>query len=397
MRRPARRARRTSARIYTSLVTNAQIDRLPRLASITGLRWWAAFAVFFFHFRNLAPLPEPLSVFAPFGNLGVTFFFVLSGFVLTWSWNPATTLRTFYWRRFARIYPLAMVTLVLAIPVFYSFAPDPEQPWVKPVNIGILVLCVLLLQGWSRSPEIMFAGNPAAWTLTSEMFFYALHPWISRGLRRLAVHGALIAAVIVITVALVVRAYATAEPNSWIAGLPWPILRIYEFLFGMCLAWAFRRGWRPRTPVYVAYLLLILWAVTLLVLPRVDALAPIAAIFSPFALEGSAVVCGLLIVTSAARELRGTKGWSGTRPVVALGEWSYAFYLIHATILYTALALFGHQHGGWTSVAWLVGTLALSIVAAAALHLWVERPMEKRMRAWDDRRRVSSPDPAARR
>lgn len=333
-------------------------------------------------------MPAPLSVFAPFGNLGVTFFFVLSGFVLTWSWNPETTLRTFYWRRFARIYPLSLVTLLLAIPVFYSFTPDPDQYWVKPVDLGILVLCVLLLQGWSRTPEVLFAGNPAAWTLTSEMFFYALHPWISRTLRRIAVRGALITAAVVIVVALAVRAYIVAEPVSWVAGLPWPILRLYEFVFGMCLAWAFRRGWRPRIPVYVAYLLLGLWAVTLLVLPHLEPFAPIAAAIRPFSLEGTAIVCGLLILTSAAREMRGTKGWAGARPIVVLGEWSYAFYLIHATILYTALSLFGYQRGGWTAVGWLLGTLTLSILAAAALHMWVERPLESRMRAWDDRRRV---------
>lgn len=359
---------------------------MPRLASITGLRWWAAFAVFFFHFRNLAPLPGPLAVFAPFGNLGVTFFFVLSGFVLTWSWNPATTTRTFYWRRFARIYPLHVVTLLAAIPVFYSLSPDPAQPWVKPLDAGILLLCLLLLQGWSRDPAVLFAGNPASWTLTAEVFFYALHPWVTRPLRRLNVRGALVAAGIVIACALLIRWWITADSSSVVAGLPWPVLRVYEFLFGMCLAWAFRRGWRPRIPLVVPYALLALWAVALLVSPRYDATAWMAGFVGPYALEGTALLCGILIAATAAREMRGTKGWSGTSAIVTLGEWSYAFYLIHATILYAALAIFGRQHGGWTSVAWMIGSLAVAVAVAGALHVWIERPVEKRMRAWDDRR-----------
>lgn len=97
---------------------------MQRLDAITGLRWWAAFAVFLFHVRNIVPLPGPVAEVAQFGYLGVAFFFVLSGFVLTWSWRPDVDKRTFYWRRFARIYPLNVVTLLLAIPVFYSFAPD---------------------------------------------------------------------------------------------------------------------------------------------------------------------------------------------------------------------------------------------------------------------------------
>lgn len=69
-------------------------------------------------------------------------------------------MRNFYWRRFARIYPAHFVALLLAIPVFYSFAPDPAEWWVKSFSIGILLLSVLLIQGWFSDPAIMFSGNP---------------------------------------------------------------------------------------------------------------------------------------------------------------------------------------------------------------------------------------------
>lgn len=72
----------------------------PRLDSLTGLRWWAAFGVFLYHMQNFAPVPV-LSQFAPYGNSGVAFFFVLSGFVLSYSAKETTTTRNFYWRRFA--------------------------------------------------------------------------------------------------------------------------------------------------------------------------------------------------------------------------------------------------------------------------------------------------------
>ena len=80
--------------------------RLPRVESLTGLRWWAAFFVFSHHMTNLAPLP--IYKFLKYGTSGVTFFFVLSGFVLTWSAQPGTKIRTFYRRRFARIWPAAL-------------------------------------------------------------------------------------------------------------------------------------------------------------------------------------------------------------------------------------------------------------------------------------------------
>lgn len=194
--------------------------RSPRLDSLTSLRWWAALAVFFFHIRNLVPLPGPISEIARFGNFGVAFFFVLSGFVLTWSWRQNVGIGTFYWRRVARIYPLHLVTLLIAIPVFYSVSPDPSQTWVKPFDIAVLVLCLLLLQGWSRDPAILFAGNPAAWTLTAEMFFYAMHPFITRVLRYLDSSRALWAAASVLVASVVARTLMLTDPTGWLAGLP---------------------------------------------------------------------------------------------------------------------------------------------------------------------------------
>lgn len=368
-------------------MTDATLPKMPRLDAITGLRWWAAFAVFVFHFPNLAPLPSGVALFSPLGNLGVTFFFVLSGFVLTWSWRASTSKRTFYWRRFARIYPLQIVTLLCAIPVFYSFNPDPAHTWVKPFDFGILLLCVLLLQGWSRDPAILFAGNPAAWTLTAEVFFYALHPFFLMAIRRVAVRGALIAAASVIAFAGATRLFIVAQPESWVAALPWPVLRLNEFALGVCLAWAFRRGWQPRIPLWIPVVLLVAWLTALAALPLAPAAGPVYGAVAPYVSEVTAALCALLIVATAAREMAGRARISRARPIVVLGEWSYAFYLIHATLIYGARELFGYQPGGWIGAGWFVVLLAASIAAAAALHIWIERPAERRMRAWEIARR----------
>ena len=101
-----------------------------RLDSLTGLRWWAAFAVFCYHMMSFAPVPG-LGAVARFGNHGVAFFFLLSGFVLTWSAGiSGTAVANFYWRRLARIYPAHVLALLVAIPVFYSVTsvtPDPSR------------------------------------------------------------------------------------------------------------------------------------------------------------------------------------------------------------------------------------------------------------------------------
>lgn len=371
-----------------AVMTDDAATTPPRLDAITGLRWWAAFAVYVYHFPNLAPLPQEVAMFSHFGNLGVTFFFVLSGFVLTWSMRPSTTKRTFYWRRFARIYPLHLVTLLCAVPVFYSFRPDPAEWWVKPFDVGVLLLCVLLLQGWSRDPVILFAGNPASWTLTVEAFFYALHPYFAKVIRRVTVRGSLIIAGGVLALTAATRTFIVAQPDTWLAGLPWPVLRLPEFVLGICLAWAVREGWRPRIPFWLPLALLAAWVSALALLPATPA-APVAGAVSPYVGEVTAALCAMLIVTTALRDLEGRGRLSRARPIVLLGEWSYAFYLIHATLIYAALGLFGPQPGGWRAAAWFAALLVASIAAAAVLHAWIERPAERRLRAWESDRRAT--------
>lgn len=358
-----------------------------RLDALTGLRWWAAFAVFLFHVRNIVPVPTPLAEVAQFGYLGVAFFFVLSGFVLTWSWRPEVDKRTFYWRRFSRIYPLHVVTLLIAIPVFYSFSPDPEHTWVKPFDTALLILCLLLLQGWSRDPVVLFAGNPASWTLTAEAFFYSLHPFISMLLRRLTMVGAIIAAGGVAAFALGTRVFIELSPGSAIAGLPWPILRLNEFVLGMCLAWAFRRGWLPRIPLVIPVVLLVAWFGVLAALPDQQETLALYGAVAPYTNEVATVLCALLIIAVASIDLRGRSRVMNRRALVALGEWSFAFYLIHATIIYAAVDLFGKQPGGWSGLLWVAGLLTVSIVAAWALHVYIEAPVERMLRNWQNRRR----------
>lgn len=357
--------------------------RGPRLDSLTGLRWWAAFAVFAHHMTNLAPLPirEELR----FGNYGVMFFFVLSGFVLTWSASRQVSAHTFWVRRFARIYPAHFVALLVAIPVFYSFSPDPAQSWVKPVDVGILLLSVFLIQAWWRAPAILFSGNPAAWTLTCEAFFYSLHPLLNRGLRVLRLRGTFIAALAVVAIAFLWRALSVAWPDVF-SGLPLPITRLNEFAIGMCAAHAMRIGWRPRVKPIAVYLLGGAFFAWLILSPRFGYAGGFGDFLRVTTNEWLIILCVLLIFTVAARDVRGGRSLLRWKPLVKLGDWSYSFYLMHATVIYAVRSVVGVQPNSWSNLLWYLGMLVVSIVAAAALHLLVEKPCERFLRsAWDRR------------
>jgi peptidoglycan/LPS O-acetylase OafA/YrhL len=362
---------------------------MPRVDSLTGLRWWAAFAVFAFHMKNLAPLPVERML--ELGNYGVAFFFILSGFVLAWSAAPGVGALTFYGRRFARIYPAYLAALLLAIPVFVTITDDPTRPWAHATGVGVLLLGVLLLQGWSREPAVLFSGNPVAWTLSVEAFFYATFPFAARAVFAVRARGALLVAAGTVAVLVAVRIATVTAPDSWIAQAPWPLLRLPEFILGMALAWAMRAGWRPRTPRVVLLAALASAALFWYVAPGIAAFDAVR----PFVTEVIVVLFALLIAAYARSDAEGLRSMQRHPLMVGLGEVSYAFYLVHSTVVYGVLIVVGVRPPSWSNAAWYAGVLLLSLALAWALHRWVERPLERRIRTRLDARarQRAAPDP----
>ncbi|MEV8376976.1 acyltransferase [Kribbella sp. NPDC056861] len=352
--------------------------RLPRVESLTGLRWWAAFFVFTHHMTNLAPLP--IYKFLKFGTSGVTFFFVLSGFVLTWSAQPHTKVGTFYRRRFARIWPAHAVALLLAVFVFYRINPDPTMSWIKPFDIGVLLLSLVLLHGWSNDPTVLYAGNPASWTLSVEMFFYAYFPFVWRATQRLKLAGGLILCVAVVVVGAAYKLLLFHYPDT-LPILPQPVFHSVAFLFGIGLAIALRSGWRPWIPFPVAFAVFAVGIYTLYYSGIHAKTFPLATTMGLTQKEILTVLYGLLILAVASRDMRGGRSLLRSKPLVALGQWSYSFYLVHATILYAIREFHGVAGPiGWSNLTWYAGVLALSIAASALLYKCVEHPLEKRLR-----------------
>ena len=146
--------------------------------ALTGLRCFAAINIVLFHFSN----PNWFGPLAPVVNAGyasVSFFILLSGFVLGYNYNAkarAGELNNvrFYEARFTRLYPIYLLSLILAwrmVPLEWG-AHTHAMFWTG------MVLSPLLLQGWI--PEIATFLNTPAWTMSAESFYYVLFPWMAR-------------------------------------------------------------------------------------------------------------------------------------------------------------------------------------------------------------------------
>jgi peptidoglycan/LPS O-acetylase OafA/YrhL len=356
-------------------------DLPQRLDSLTGLRFFAAWLVVVHHFSNFATLPY-IWRYTGFGATGVTFFFVLSGFVLTWSFVPSDTPPRFYWRRFARIVPLHLVTTALALPVFYSWRDVPYD-W------SAIALSFLLLHAWVPTATTYFAGNPASWSLSCEMFFYALHPFFVRRALAAKLLAVGIAAAVVLAAVFIVARWSpdwfSLRIVGWLLYIS-PLFRVGEFVLGVLLAAAMRRGFRVPIGIIPGAVLVALW----FHLEYVFAPAHFSMTLRILVSQGTYVVLPLLyacvIAAAAQLDFDAARSWLRTKPMVLLGQWSYALYLVHATIVYALIDSIGvRSYSAVRNVAWLGIVTALAVAASAALYTVVEHPVEQRLRNWQKR------------
>lgn len=340
------------------------------LPSLTGFRFVAALAVFGCH--AMLSLPDSparngLSHVFSQGFVGVSFFFVLGGFILAWTHEPDDTTGRFYRRRAARVLPAYWVALVVAVTIDAAFGWGQSAVQILP--------SVAAAQAFFPDQQVHFAGNTVGWSLSAEVFFYALFPLLLVVMRSRPARSVLL--VVAVLAIFVVPALLPGSDEStrgyWIIGVL-PVQRLAEFVLGMGLAQLMRTGWRMPVGLRAA---LALAAVAYL---AVD-VAPVS-----FSYVAVTVIPLLVLIGAAAQsDLDGAPSLLRHPVMIRLGEWSYSFYLVHLVVLRLVLEL-SRRAGlpvtddvGVAAVV-VVGCLPLSIAVAAALHHAVERPLERRLR-----------------
>ncbi len=354
--------------------------RPTRLYRLTGLRVFAALAVVLVHVGYHFSSSNTVDVAEAYGYTGVTFFYLLSGFVLTWS-RPAAGPRRFWWSRFSRIWPL---TVLLTVFAFTVVAAQERIP-------GTLgqVANLLLLQAWWPKGDWYFGGNGVSWSLSCEMFFYLLFPLLIIPIRRLRWRGLGLAAAMVLTVqvgAPVVAALLGVPGNVyfWLFFV-FPPYRLLEFILGMLLARAVLLGLKLRWPRAAS--LLALAALGLVAFACTDYTVSTGQYLDrPFVALAVIPWLAVLLLAASTQDLRHVSSWLRSGLLVALGESSFALYLVHKP-----LYLFTSSFGWWRNTGHLLATgrlilfIALALGTAAALHYWLEGPLDRLLRSLPDR------------
>jgi peptidoglycan/LPS O-acetylase OafA/YrhL len=374
--------------------------------ALTGIRAIAAYMVFFHHFnpfeiRNpTSPkLPQTAAVdyllhFVEQWHIGVTIFFVLSGFLIasrymdriqpSWHW-----LRFYLQNRFARIYPVYFLVSAIYFAFWFGnilgYKPiSTTGPLISlPEKVLAVLLNITLVRAYFLS--FLFVGAPAAWSLTIEESFYLLAPFLLLGVKNRPVRLLFYPAMLLGIGATAVVAVSFSP--VWLFGfmksmqfmLNWTFFgRSTEFIIGIGLAYLVkhtaaqqaRASW--RTYVGILWVLGCLVAITSAeyVHPRIVGTNTYEAIFLNNVVLPIGIAC---LFWGLTKEQTLIRAFLESKLLSVLGKSSYAFYMIHGGVLYLTLLHFGLTNLG--------AHFLLTIVLSLTIFYVIEEPLHKRLRA----------------
>jgi peptidoglycan/LPS O-acetylase OafA/YrhL len=308
-------------------------------------------------------LPGPLLAMIRGGYLAVQTFFILSGFVLARTYANATwnrrSLGRFFTARFARIYPVYLVSLIVLSPFIIEMLLAPV--WTSAQRSNLLTNYLFVLQGWAGSLGV--GWNTPAWSLSCEFFFYLWFPVLFVALRK--------ARWTAISVAMAVSIVMPIALDH--AGVPWswkPIYHLADFVAGIAAARIFAlmkvsRGWLNRG--YWLYIPAAVLGTWLIIHPlwTQGGLADLNTYLRPL---NVALLVGFAL----------SGGWMArilsTGLADFLGKASYSMYVLHVPILWWYGRYYVHGRLQPSRPFAAVIYLALVIAISGLVFKWLESP-----------------------
>lgn len=402
------------------------VARLPMLPSLSGIRFWAALQVTAYHAvivfyvaaRDGSTEAPRFAAWCTEGAalcerhwwvkgilvgscIVMSFFFTLSGFVMSYTSLTVDncsnfSLRNFIAGRTGRLYPVHLLGLLMYLPFFLMAVRAHHVS--TPYAWGIVASTLTMTQSWN--PDMTAAWNPPAWSLSCELLFYVLFPFLLPKLDGWP-RGRLVAAFVGLWLISLVApiAYLLLDPDGigfgdWLSDATWfnvvkhnPLVRLPEILGGMMLARLFvyrrmaeRSG--EKQPFSGAWLS-VPCALALIAIMVFAESFPYPLLHGGLILP---VMAGLIYGLALGG---GPIDWLFSRRwMVFLGDSCYALYILHSTIvgLMTALVIFvldiEKRPDPPGVISFVIQTTVVSLVIGILAHVFYEEPLSKRVRRW---------------
>jgi peptidoglycan/LPS O-acetylase OafA/YrhL len=396
-------------------------EQAPLLTPLNGVRFFAVFHIFLFHmwavkhpdspgegppaqfaevFGVLNHLPWWLDRFLAHGYVSTTFFFALSGFILSYLyWSPsgelATTKRRFWWARLSRVYPAHLIALAItSLLMLPRFVFDPLAPSI-PLAAASLVATTTLTQAWF--PPLVPIWAWPTWALSALVFLYLIMPWLMSTLARLtrkqmwAVLAALPVVSLVPTLLgiALVPDFATASLNLKTFIGSTPLFWVPTFVAGMLLSRLlgisrFEQKWRDERKSWLA-----LGDLAFLGLVAVCLLEP-HPVWRHVLRHGLLLPLYLLVIRDFALG-KGLFARAFSLPGMDFfGQTSFSIFIWQGFLTAVGFIVAFVSPAAVAASFW-ISTIGLIVVATISTY-WLEKPLAKRLRKrFDAREKAAKP------
>ncbi len=373
--------------------------RRPALPALTGLRTLLALTILLFHFTpaGLTWERHPWVTLYPIINIGyvfVSFFFLISGFILSYNYadRPEPMDAADFWMaRMSRLYPVYLLTMAVSIPMLMT-------EWAVRSRMDFwegAVATPLLLQGFF--PHLATFWNTVSWTLSCEVVLYVAFPWLLKmhwpksaaqllGL----VIGLWLLGMVPHTLYMIFnpdhfgKAADRYSDGTWINLLKFtPMAYLCTFLAGLTLGRlheALKLNGRWRVVVGVMGFAGA-WFVSYHFAERLPYVLVHGGLLTPLF---AAIILGL----AGPSPLASVFSW---KPLVVVGASTYALYLLH----FNVFELLQNYHV-WRRVGlerfdpWV--SYLFVVLLALAVRKWVEHPAQVAIGGWWKQRRRAKQD-----
>jgi peptidoglycan/LPS O-acetylase OafA/YrhL len=347
-------------------------ENRPEILSLTSLRFFAAFEVVLGHIQPDYPFSNFLQRATSFSYQAVSFFFVLSGFVMVYAYIDAgdgtmSASKTRFWlSRFSRIAPAHYLALAILLPIFlYSVLV------AKMVSAADIARTVLIETTFLQTliPPFATAWNFPAWSLSVEACFYAAFPFLIGPCFRWPLRPTIVVTLALVAASAVIRLILTPHidgDETWAAFVShFPAFHFPQFILGVVTARLFLYG--PGCDEKFCAAVFVLGIATVLVIALLDA---------PEWLRSDAVLAPIFAAIMWGATAR---SWVtdilSVSPLVTLGHASYAIYILHWPLRLWWMKL--DKVVPLARSPWLDCGLYLAVVLVAALLTFflIERPV----------------------
>ncbi|SFQ19522.1 Peptidoglycan/LPS O-acetylase OafA/YrhL, contains acyltransferase and SGNH-hydrolase domains [Hymenobacter arizonensis] len=314
------------------------------------------------------------------GYIGVSFFFILSGFILSLNYDDRllsreVSFREFWVARIARVYPLHLMTMLLGL-LLLLYAPNPGAEFMLdvPANLSRLFTNAALLHAFVPEMSYYFSCNWPSWSLSVEMFFYFAFPFLVFLLVR---NKLLLRFGWVLLLAIPYLIQLSPDTGYHRFFYINPFFRIVDFLLGILLHQIYKHGYvakafRSRLRATAMEVLSI--GIMVLIFHYHNAVPQVYRYSCYYWLPMA------LIILSFSYQRGYLSTMLSTKFLVFLGEISFSFYMIHQLIM--RLLIYENQRRELIGNSYVLAAIifSLSLGLSYVLHKYVEVPCSRYVR-----------------